>query len=89
MPEDDYGKGPDNLWSLGGLNYLVIECKSGATSAKAISKHDCNQLTGSMIWFGKQYDNACSVTPVMVHQKITPEHAATLHPDARIITVEN
>jgi len=88
MPEDDFGKGPDNLWSLGGLQYLVIECKSGATSAKAISKHDCNQLTGSMIWFGKQYDKAATATPVMVHQKITPENAATLHPDARIITVE-
>lgn len=88
MPEDDYGKGPDNLWSLGGLNYLVIECKSGATSAKAIVKHDCNQLNGSMIWFGKQYDKACSATPVMVHPKVTPENAATLHPDTRIITVE-
>jgi hypothetical protein len=88
MPEDDYGKGPDNLWSLGGLDYLVIECKSGATSAKVINKHDCNQLTGSMIWFGKQYDKACSVTPVMVHPKIVPENAATLHPDTRIITVE-
>ena len=88
MPEDDYGKGPDNLWSLGGLEYLVIECKSGATSARAISKHDCNQLTGSMVWFGKQYDPSCSATPVMVHPKITPENAATLHSDARIITVE-
>lgn len=88
MPEDDYGKGPDNLWSLGGLNYLVIECKSGATSAKVINKHDCNQLTGSMVWFGKQYDKACSVTPVMVHPKIVPENAATLHPDTRIITME-
>lgn len=88
MPEDDYGKGPDNLWSLGGMSYLVIECKSGATSAKAISKHDCNQLTGSMTWFGKQYDNACSATPVMVHPKVTPENAATLHPNTRIITAE-
>ncbi|WP_367161163.1 helicase C-terminal domain-containing protein (plasmid) [Kozakia baliensis] len=88
MPENDYGKGPDNLWSLDGLNYLVIECKSGATSANPISKHDCNQLTGSMMWFGKQYAPACSATPVMVHPQITPENAATLHPGTRIITVE-
>ncbi|MGI4850328.1 MAG: DEAD/DEAH box helicase, partial [Janthinobacterium lividum] len=88
MPEDDFGKGPDNLWSLGNLKYLVIECKSGATSAKAISKHDCNQLTGSMTWFGKQYDGTCSATPVMVHPKTKPENAATLHPNARIITEE-
>ncbi|HCF7649009.1 hypothetical protein JET97_06735, partial [Pseudomonas aeruginosa] len=29
-PEDQIGRGPDNLWALGGLNYFVIECKSGA-----------------------------------------------------------
>jgi hypothetical protein len=88
MPEDDFGKGPDNLWSIGNLKYLVIECKSGATRAKAISKHDCNQLTGSVTWFERQYDQSCSAIPVMVHQKTKPEHAATLHPKARIITEE-
>lgn len=86
MPEDDYGKGPDNLWALGNLKYFVIECKSGAIKAKAISKHDCNQLTGSMVWFDKQYGADVSATPIMVHQQTKPENAATLHPDARIIT---
>lgn len=86
MPEDDFGRGPDNLWSVGNLNYFVIECKSGAVKAKAISKHDCNQLTGSMMWFGKQYDKSCSATPIMVHMQTKPENAATLHPDARIVT---
>jgi hypothetical protein len=88
MPEDDFGKGPDNLWSIGNLRYFVIECKSGATSASAISKHDCNQLTGSMMWFEKQYDKSCSATPIMVHQKTKSENAATLHPETRIITEE-
>lgn len=88
MPEDDFGKGPDNLWSVGSLNYFVIECKSGATKAKTISKHDCNQLTGFVTWFEKQYDKSCSATPVLVHQKTKPENAATLHPKARIITEE-
>lgn len=86
MPEEDFGKGPDNLWSVGNLNYFVIECKSGAVKAKAISKHDCNQLTGSMMWFGKQYDKSCSATPIMIHKKTKPENAATLHPEARIMT---
>ncbi|MFX4083488.1 helicase C-terminal domain-containing protein [Sphingobium yanoikuyae] len=88
MPEEDFGKGPDNLWSVGNLNYFVIECKSGAVKAKAISKHDCNQLTGSMMWFGKSYDKSCSAVPIMVHKKTKPENAATLHPDARIMTEE-
>jgi len=88
MPESDFGKGPDNLWSVGDKKYFVIECKSGATKAAAINKHDCNQLAGSMMWFGKQYGQACSATPFMVHPQTKPEHAATLHPDARIMTVE-
>lgn len=88
MPEENFGKGPDNLWSVGNLNYFVIECKSGAVKSKAISKHDCNQLTGSMTWFGKQYDNSCSAIPIMVHKKTNPENAATLHPDTRIVTEE-
>ena len=87
-PEQDTGRGPDNLWALGALQYLVIECKSGAVKASSINKHDCNQLNGSMTWFADKYDKSCSATPVMVHPKTTPEHAATLHADARIVTVE-
>ncbi|MCP3380177.1 hypothetical protein NLM31_07100 [Bradyrhizobium sp. CCGUVB4N] len=85
-PEQETGRGPDNLWALGALKYLVIECKSGAVKASAINKHDCNQLNGSMAWFAEKYDKSCSATPVMVHPKIVPEHAATLHADARIVT---
>jgi hypothetical protein len=88
-PEKEVGKGPDNLWATGSLKYFVIECKSGATGAKAINKHDCNQLNGSMTWFGQQYDKSCSATPVMVHPQIVPEHAATLLPETRIITVSD
>jgi hypothetical protein len=87
-PENDTGRGPDNLWALGGLRYLVIECKSGAVKASSINKHDCNQLNGSINWFAAQYDKSCTASPVMVHPKITPEHAATLHADMRIITEE-
>ena len=66
----------------------MIECKSGAVKASSINKHDCNQLNGSMTWFADKYDKSCSATPVMVHPKIVPEHAATLHADTRIITEE-
>lgn len=84
-PEELYGRGPDNLWALGNLKYLVIECKSGAESAQKISKHDTNQLTGSMLWFEDKYDNTCSATPVIVHPKTVFEHAATPHENVRII----
>jgi hypothetical protein len=85
QPEKESGRGPDNLWAVGALKYFVIECKSGATQAQAINKHDCNQLNGSMTWFSAQYDQTCSATPIMVHPKTKPEFAATLHAASRII----
>lgn len=65
-PEQEIGRGPDNLWAIGGLRYFVIECKSGATST-TISKSDCNQLIGSMSWFTNTYDATCSPVPVIIH----------------------
>jgi hypothetical protein len=84
-PEEEVGRGPDNLWALGGLNYLVIECKSGAVLADRISKGDTNQLNGSMVWFGDKYDETCSAIPIMVHPKTLFEHAASPHADIRIM----
>ena len=84
-PEQEVGRGPDNLWAMGDLNYLVIECKSGATEADRISKKDTNQLNGSIVWFKKEYDASCNCTPIMVHMKTKFENAASPDPDIRII----
>ncbi|WP_321920438.1 DEAD/DEAH box helicase [Paraburkholderia tropica] len=86
-PEDTVGRGPDNLWALGELRYLVIECKSGAVTTDRISKSDTNQLNGSIVWFGESYDNACTMTPIMIHPKTTFDHAAAPHADIRIVNV--
>lgn len=87
-PEDKIGKGPDNLWALGGLNYLVIECKSGATKAEKVSKHDTNQLNGSIVWFKEKYDNSCKMVPILVHPKTVFEHAASPDPLIRIVNAD-
>lgn len=84
-PEDKYGRGPDNLWALGGLQYLVIECKSGAVQAAKVSKADTNQLNGSIVWFTEKYDKTCSMTPILIHPKTVFEHAASPHADIRIV----
>ncbi|MEX2490015.1 MAG: DEAD/DEAH box helicase family protein [Pseudomonadales bacterium] len=86
-PEEEYSKGPDVLWELGGLSYLVIECKNGATTPR-IKKHDCNQLNGSAIWFEDKYDSTCTFTPVFIHLATKLEGSASLHQSARIITQE-
>lgn len=84
-PEQEYKKGPDVLWKIGELKYLVIECKNEAT-ASTINKDYCNQLNGSGTWFETKYDNTCSYTPIMVHPSEVFEYAASPNPSIRIIT---
>jgi len=84
-PEEEVGRGPDNLWAMGDLKYLVIECKSGATEAPKVSKKDTNQLNGSIVWFQSEYDASCSCWPLMVHPKTVFENAASPDPSIRII----
>ncbi|PLC57266.1 DEAD/DEAH box helicase family protein [Photobacterium carnosum] len=83
-PEEDYGKGPDNLWALGNNQYLVIECKNEATSDK-ITKYYCNQLSGSTLWFNEQYDSNHNYTPIIVHPSVIFEYAASPAQDVRIM----
>ena len=87
-PEVELGKGPDDLWSLGGLRFLVIECKNGATAATTIAKKDADQLAGSINWFKSAYDQSCQVTPVMVHPALVFHDAASPIADVRIIEGE-
>lgn len=88
-PERDFGRGPDVLWLLGQLSFLVVECKSGVTSSSGrIAKSDCNQLSGSMHWFAAEYDSTCTAVPLLVHPHREPDAAATLHKNARIMDMD-
>ncbi|OGT06281.1 MAG: helicase [Gammaproteobacteria bacterium GWE2_37_16] len=87
-PESVSNKGPDVLWAIGGLNYLVIECKNGSIT-DTINKKDCNQLNGSFEWFKNEYDNTCKCTPIMIHRSSVFEHAASPNEQTRIIDVDN
>jgi hypothetical protein len=84
-PERDTGNGPDVLWSVGSRNYVVIECKSGAT-ADRIWRRDAEQLAHSVNWFGEHYDHDCKATPVLVHKTTLLEKNAVAPPGTRIIS---
>ncbi|MHA0036664.1 HEAT repeat domain-containing protein (plasmid) [Deinococcus sp. PESE-38] len=84
-PEQETGRGPDLMWSLGSGKFLVIECKNGAITEE-VSKHDADQLSGSMNWFAEVYGPGFEVTPVMVHPSATFGRQAFPHPDTRIVT---
>lgn len=84
-PEQETGRGPDLLWSLGGGKFLVIECKNGAVTSE-VSKHDADQLSGSMNWFAEVYGPGLEATPVMVHPSATFGRQAFPHPETRVVT---
>ncbi|MFJ5016975.1 DEAD/DEAH box helicase [Streptomyces griseoluteus] len=84
-PERTTGNGPDVLWAIGELKYLVLEAKSGATSDK-IWRSDVAQLAHSMSWFQQTYDQTCTATPVLLHRVNTPENNAVAPPGTRIVT---
>lgn len=83
-PENDYKKGPDVLWEMGGLKYLVIECKNEAITS-TINKQYCNQLNGSGEWFINNYDQSCSFVPILIHPSNKFEYAATYRKGTRIL----
>lgn len=86
-PELEFKKGPDVLWKIGELKYLVIECKNEAV-VTTISKDYCNQLNGSCNWFERKYDSSCSYDPIMVHLSNVFEYSASPKPTTSIITKE-
>jgi hypothetical protein len=87
-PERDSGNGPDVLWSLGELQYLVIECKSGVTTDE-ISRKSIQQLSHSMDWFREAYDATCNARPVLVHPTRHLAQNASAPENTRVITREH
>lgn len=86
-PENDFGKGPDNLWGSATNYFFVIECKNEAFTEK-ISKGYCNQLNGSRIWFTNSYPGHVNFTPILIHPSTKFERAASPSSDIRIINKE-
>lgn len=88
QPEREVGKGPDNFVILGGGDYLVIECKN-ETTTDVISKHDCNQLNGSYIWFKNLYcDEQVKCVPIMIHNSNIFNFECSPNESIRIMTPE-
>ncbi|WP_409558842.1 helicase C-terminal domain-containing protein [Agrobacterium sp.] len=89
-PDKEYRDGgPDNLWAIGDLTFLVIECKSGVKNdGRLISKDHCNQLLGARSWFARGYDQTCQSIPILVHPVNKFQSEASPSADMRIIDNE-
>jgi len=82
-PERDTGRGPDALWGMGELSFLVIECKSASTGD--VWKKDAGQLATSINWFQDEYDSTCSATPIMFHHSGKHAEDAVTDSKTRIV----
>lgn len=88
QPEREVGKGPDDFVMLGSGEYFVIECKN-ETITDTISKHDCNQLNGSYIWFNNLYqDEQVRCIPIMIHNSSVFNYECSPNEAIRIMTPE-
>lgn len=83
-PDDEYDIGPDVLWYLGNMQYVVIECKNEATSSK-ISKSYCEQLLSSISWFETEFPTDSTRIPIMVYPTAVFDKHASPNDDFRII----
>lgn len=65
-PEKETGIGPDDFCIISEKECIVVECKN-ETKTDKISKHDCEQLLGSLNWFKQSYPTRYSAISVMIH----------------------
>lgn len=86
-PESEFGSGPDVLWQVGPMDYLLIECKNGVTT-EIISKSDVNQLAGSTNWSKEHYGSTANATPVIVHRGAQLGSGATAPDGMRVVCPE-
>jgi hypothetical protein len=89
-PDKEYRDGgPDNLWAVGSLKFLVIECKSGVKNdGRLITKDHCNQLLGAISWFMTNYDKTIEFVPILVHPVNKFQTEASPSPEMRILDDE-
>ena len=79
------GYGPDNLWAIDSSKYLVIECKTEATT-QTIKKDYCNQLSGSVNWFKENYVYPNECVPIMIHPSKVVDEVASPDENMRVMT---
>lgn len=85
-PEKSSDNGPDNLWAFSNGEFLIIECKNGATSEHGISKHDLGQLGQGIDWFEEKYTSSVPKNTLIIHPMKHTGPGAAMVEGARVMT---
>lgn len=67
-PDNEFKKGPDNLWAMPSGEYVVFECKNEVElSRDSISKGEAGQMEMHCGWFEEEYGKDTKVTYIWIH----------------------
>jgi hypothetical protein len=83
-PDEEYHKGPDNLWFWGG-HVFVIEAKSG--NEQSLHKKDSGQIHDSLQWTRDSYPQFADRLQPIIGAKVTKTDADSNFPiNTRVLT---
>lgn len=86
-PDQEYKKGPDNLWHSANGCYFLIECKDEVDlKRKEISKDEAGQMSNHISWFESEYPDAPSVTNLWIHPTNVLSNLADINKEIFVIT---
>ena len=84
-PDKEWKEGPDNLWALDDVNYIVWECKNEADLKRTeINKTEAEQMNRSAAWFQKHYPG-CKAIHIEIHPAYQVQSAAKFLVDVRVM----
>lgn len=67
-PDNEFKKGPDNLWAMPNNEYMVFECKNEVElNRDSISKSEAGQMEMHCGWFEEEYGADTKVSYIWIH----------------------
>jgi replicative superfamily II helicase len=84
-PDKEWKEGPDNLWALDDMQYIIWECKSEVEVARVeINKREAEQMNRSSAWFEKHYPGM-KAKRVLIHPANSVASAAAFTHDVEVM----
>ena len=81
-PDNESGKGPDNIWKTDKERYMIIECKNEVKEDRScISKHEAGQILSSIEWSKIEYGKNCYFESFIIIPTNVLGNDATLNED--------
>lgn len=86
-PDNEFKKGPDNLWAMPNNEYVVFECKNEVElNRDSISKSEAGQMEMHCGWFEEEYGADTKVSYIWIHPTNKLSSEANLTHSIKVMT---